>query len=528
VTEPLVASNPDIDAIRAELLRNNAELQRRIWARDPVAWVRECLHDEVWWGQKNILNALLKHRRVAVQSANGIGKTRIAAVACGWWLAVHPPGHAFVLSSARTKEQVETRLWKEIHRVHESGHLPGRLNLAEWKMAMPSGREETVALGVKPADNDPSAIKGIHAPAVLVIFDEAQAMDAGLWSAAGTITTSDQSRFLAIGNPDTQLCRFYEVCQPNSGWHHVSLSAYDSPNFYTAFESSMSFKPESPVSSVALDSLVNMRFVQDLIAEWGLDHPYYVSQVEGKFPESSEDTLIRLDWIRRAQESHLEPSGAVELGVDVGGGVAASVVIVRHGPVATIDRCRTNPDTTLVTEDIIAAYRRYEPTLIKVDAIGIGNNVAGTLTKGQLRDGHNKPIILPLVGINVGGSASDIEKPRKGAKVSPSDIAISNPRDSFGNLRAEGYWHLRELFRTGAIRLPKGSPDAERLAGELAGLKYRSLAGRLYIESKDDMKRRGLRSPDLADALMLAFMQMPVVKKKASATWGTGRLAGKR
>jgi hypothetical protein len=50
----------------------------------------------------------------------------------------------------------------------------------------------------------------------------------------------------------------------------------------------------------------------------------------------------------------------------------------------------------------------------------------------------------------------------------------------------------------------------------------------LYIESKDDMKRRGLRSPDLADALMLAFMQMPVVKKKASATWGSGRLAGRR
>jgi hypothetical protein len=203
-------------------------------------------------------------------------------------------------------------------------------------------------------------------------------------------------------------------------------------------------------------------------------------------------------------------------------------VIVRHGPVATIDRCRTNPDTTLVAEDVIAAHRRYEPTLIKIDAVGIGNNVAGQLVKGQLRDGHNRPIILPVLGVNVGGSANDIEKPKKGAKLSPNEIAITNPRDSFGNLRAEGYWHLRELFRTGAIRLPKGTPDADRLAGELAGLKYRSLAGRLYIESKDDMKRRGLRSPDLADALMLAFMQMPVVKKKGRATWGSGRLAGRR
>jgi hypothetical protein len=528
MSEPLAAAtNPDIDAIRAELIRTNAELQRRIWARDPVAWARERLGYELWWGQKRILEAVRDHRRVAVQSANGISKTFTAAIVCCWWLDTHLPGQAYCLTSAATMQQVETRLWREIHRAHEAGKLAGRLNLTSWIMPMPSGREETVALGVKPADNDPSAIKGIHSPAALVIFDEAQAMDAALWSAAATITTSAESRFLAEGNPDSQLCRFYEVCQPNSGWHHIALSAYDSPNFYTAFEP-RTFKPEHPLPKIALDSLVNFQFIDDLIKEWGLDHPFYISQVEGKFPESSEDTLIRLDWIRRAQESHLEPSGVVELGVDVGGGVAASVVIVRHGPVATIDRCRTNPDTTLVAEDVIAAHRRYEPTLIKIDAVGIGNNVAGQLVKGQLRDGHNRPIILPVLGVNVGGSANDIEKPKKGAKLSPNEIAITNPRDSFGNLRAEGYWHLRELFRTGAIRLPKGTPDADRLAGELAGLKYRSLAGRLYIESKDDMKRRGLRSPDLADALMLAFMQMPVVKKKGRATWGSGRLAGRR
>jgi hypothetical protein len=528
MTEPVSASaNPDIDAIRAEFIRTNAELQRRIWARDPVAWAQERLGRRLWWGQKRALLALRDHRRVAIQSANGIGKTALAAVATGWWLDTHLPGQAFVVTSAATMQQVETRLWREIHRVHEDGKLSGRLNLTSWMMPMASGREEVVAIGVKPADNDPSAIKGVHAPAVLVIFDEAQSMDAGLWSAAGTITTSDQSRFLAIGNPDTPICHFYQVCQPNSGWYYMALSAFDSPNFYTAFNPG-TFKPELPLNDIALQSLVNRRFVEDLINDWGLDHPFVISQVWGQFPETSEDTLIRLDWIRRAQQSHLEPSGEIELGVDVGGGIASSVIVVRHGSVATIDRVRATPDTELAAEDIIRAAKVHEPTLIKVDAIGIGNSLASSLISGARRDPvTNRPIILPVIGVNVGGVANDtIDKKRKAKD--PNTNAITNPRESFGNLRAEGYWHLRELFRTNAIRIPAGTPDAERLAGELSALKYRTIAGRIYIESKDDMKRRGLRSPDLADALMLAFMQMPVVKKKARATWGSGRLAGRR
>lgn len=503
-----MASNPSLptgsnpaDALRSELLRTQAELQRRIWARDPVSWAQERGHTELWYGQKQIMRALLKHRRVAVQSSNGVGKSRLAAVVACWWIDTHPPGEAFVLSSAATMQQVETRLWREIHRVHEAGGLAGRLNLTSWIMPMGGkGREEVVALGVKPADNDPSALKGLHAPAVLVIFDEAQAMDQALWSAAGTLTTSEASRFLAIGNPDTQLCRFYDVCQPGSGWFHLAYSAYDSPNFFTAFEPG-TFKPERPLPKVALDSLVNQRFVQDIIDDWGLDHPFYISQVEGKFPETSDDTLIRLDWIKAAQQSHLESGGVVEVGVDVGGGVNKSVLVVRHGSVATLFRVKSTPDTSVVVADCCDAYEKFEPTQIKIDAIGIGNNVAAMLASGMLvRKG--KQFKYPAIGINVGGQPTEAGK------------------SDFGNLRAEGYWQLRELFRTRQIKLPSGTPDAERLAGELAGLRYRTNSGRIWIESKEEMKKRGRQSPDLADALMLAFINPTVPKRKVKLTWG--------
>ena len=73
-----------------------------------------------------------------------------------------------------------------------------------------------------------------------------------------------------------------------------------------------------------------------------------------------------------------------------------------------------------------------------------------------------------------------------------------------GNLRAEGYWSLRERFQNRRIRIPK---DAE-LITELAALRYRiNSSGKVMIESKETIRGRGLPSPDKADALMLAFLK---------------------
>ena len=73
----------------------------------------------------------------------------------------------------------------------------------------------------------------------------------------------------------------------------------------------------------------------------------------------------------------------------------------------------------------------------------------------------------------------------------------------FANLRAEGYWNLRQMITNGEVFLPS---DKE-LMGELAALKYSfNSVGQLLVESKDDMRKRGVRSPDRADALMLAFL----------------------
>ncbi|HZA21152.1 MAG TPA: terminase B, partial [Dehalococcoidia bacterium] len=74
----------------------------------------------------------------------------------------------------------------------------------------------------------------------------------------------------------------------------------------------------------------------------------------------------------------------------------------------------------------------------------------------------------------------------------------------FGNLRAEGYWKLRERFASGLISIPADN----QLMGELAAMRYSyDSQGRVLMESKDEMRGRGLPSPDRADALMLAFLE---------------------
>ena len=80
----------------------------------------------------------------------------------------------------------------------------------------------------------------------------------------------------------------------------------------------------------------------------------------------------------------------------------------------------------------------------------------------------------------------------------------------FANLRAEGYWHLRDLFESGQVALPVNN----QLMGELAAMRYSyDSQGRILMESKDDLRQRGLPSPDQADALMLAFLE-PTAKAK--------------
>jgi phage terminase large subunit len=133
--------------------------------------------------------------------------------------------------------------------------------------------------------------------------------------------------------------------------------------------------------------------------------------------------------------------------------------------------------------------RRFHPEATKIDAIGIGRGAVDYIKMNE------RALAGKIVGVHVGSAAQK--------------------SDAFANLRAEGFWHLRELFQDGEIAI---DPKDEELSAQLKDLRYEPTSGgRIIIESKESMKRRGLRSPDRADAVMLACIP---TRRRSGVTWG--------
>lgn len=402
-----------------------------------------------------------------------------AARAVCWWLDTHPPGEAFVVTSAPTAAQVRAILWREIGRAHAKGKLSGRLNQTEWWMQPLEGNEEIVAYGRKPADMDPTSFSGIHARYVLVVLDEASGIPVQLWEAADTLLTNDNARILAIGNPESGT-EFEEVCKPGSGWNVIHISYKDTPNF------TGEVVPES-----IRDLLIGPTWVEERRKKWGETNPLYIAKVLGLFPEIRTDGLFQPKWISQAQRNTLEaPSTLIpyipnELGVDVGGGRDKSVIAHRLGSRVRIIHRDTNENTMTLLGHVIQKLRDTGATIAKVDRIGIGKGVCDRAAEIVKTREPNWELCRKIVGVNVALPA--------------------NNREEFINLRAESYWTVRERAETNTLDL---DPLDDDLAAQLLDLKWFPTLGRVQIESKKDIRKRGRQSPDDADAVMLSFLKL--------------------
>lgn len=502
---PAAESALSHDDTLALLARARAEVNRRRWLADPATWAREKFGITLWSAQVAIMESVRDYRKTAVQSCHEIGKSFSAALVAAWWIDCHKLGDAFVVTSAPTAPQVKTILWREIGRLHARGELPGRTNQTEWILNI-AGKEEQVAIGRKPDEYNPTAFLGIHAAYVLVILDEACGIGSSLREAADSLTANDTSKLLEIGNPDLPKTEFHKNCMPGSGYHVITISAFDSPNF-----------TGEPMPKAVLRQLIGRRYVEEKRKKWapswvwvdqdgkpsdsthgvrvvcpeGEDpkatHPFWQSKVLGLFPEHAEDgNLIPLSWLLAAQARVLLPSTPSELGVDVGAGGDSSCIAHHQGPVVRIVHEDHNPDTMRTCGVVVKLLEKLEATKAKVDEIGIGKGIAD----------RGKELKKPFVGVNVGSAASDPEH--------------------FINLRAELFWNLRERFEHGEIDL---DPLDEDTAGELLEIRYKRLSsGKIQIESKEEMKKRKVPSPNRAEAVMLSFAN-PVAEG--------GELAGK-
>ena len=462
----------------------------------PDEFAREVLRVRLWDKQREVLRALTQHRRVAVKAGNGLGKGFSAAVAVLWFLHTHEP--AIVLSTAPTFRQVRYILWRQIHTLYRRAPdvLQGKLLDTRWELA-----DDRYAMGISADSAD--QFQGFHSPNLLIVVDEAEGVSDSIYEAIEAVMTSDGSRLLLIGNPTTVSGAFRRAFhEERSLYHCITISALESPNVRAG--------------RVVYPGLTTRQWVEERGEIWGEDNPLYRARVLGEFPDQSENTLIRLSDVEAAAsrwralpppEDNRAPAalplpanpvvpaqpgtstlakyppaqgtggegapGDVVLAVDVARyGSDRSVILRRRGLHVEEIRTFSGMNTMELAGWVAAAIREFQPLQTCIDEIGVGAGVVDRL----------RELGFGVRGVNVAHAARQ--------------------KEVFANLRAEGYWRLRELFAAGELTIP---PD-QQLMGELAALNYSfDSQGRMLMESKDELKKRGLPSPDKADALMLAF-----------------------
>jgi hypothetical protein len=443
------------------------------FASKPVQWIRNRLGEFVWSKQAEILESVRDHRFTAVRSCHSTGKSHIAARSIAWWLDVHPIDDVFVVSTAPSAPQVKAILWRYLKSINRKANLPGYITegeVPEWKI---DGR--LVAWGRKPADLTSqeaaaTAFQGIHAKYVLVVLDEAGGIPEWLWTAVDTLVTSRTNRVLAIGNPDDPTSHFERICRPGSGWHDIKISAYDTP----------AFTGETVPEEVA-DALVSEEWVDERRRIWGEDSPLFISKVLAEFPESSDDILIPVNWVRAAIERDFSGEAIADLGkfaMDFArqGRDEATLAWWRAGMFRILWSQRGVNNTM----SLIGRLRRFcseHPAAVGIlDADGLG---------GPLFD-RAQELQLPVSPFYAGRRAF-------------------NPR-RFVNRRSEQWWALRDLFEAGLVDI---DPKDETLQSQLTSIRWsEDSAGRISVETKDDLKKRGIPSPDRADTLMMITAPM--------------------
>lgn len=248
------------------------------------------------------------------------------------------------------------------------------------------------------------------------------------------------------------------------------------------------------------------------------DPTTWASEYDIDYSASVEGICIPAIWVESAKrlaalEPRLVPSNAVRLGVDVGAGKSKSVTVPRAGAVVLPPRSRGQPDTTETAHWALDIARELDASELNFDAPGVGAGVSSTLT-------HNQVEGLAVTPVNTG--------------VPPTERVWPDKRTSaemFGNSKAEVWWLCRTALQrthehvafiegreggvehpvTDLLALPSGDKDSDTLCLQLSLVKWgRNEKGKIVIETKDALKRRGIASPDYADALMLTYVDPPV------------------
>jgi phage FluMu gp28-like protein len=236
---------------------------------------------------------------------------------------------------------------------------------------------------------------------------------------------------------------------------------------------------------------VSDAYMDEMKSRYGEESNAYRIRVLGDFPRSDDDTVIPMELLEAAVSRDVAMSLVAKIvwGLDVARfGSDRSALCKRQGNVVTEIKTWKNLDLMQLTGAVMAEYQALPPDQrpheIMVDSIGLGAGVVDRL----------RELKLPAVGINVA------ESPALGS--------------TYRNLKAELWHKAKAWLEQRDCRMPKD----EALIAELAAVRYSFTSnGKIQIEGKDELKKRGMSSPDRADAFCLTFASDAVIGMYGSA-----------
>ena len=518
----LIARPRKLERALAKQHRKKHELRLDIYKDDPVLYAQEVLKVNWWSKQIEIARAVQVYDRVVVQSAFSVGKTFVAAGLANWYFDSYLK--SIVLSTAPTHRQVRHILWAEIGSQRRTT-----------PKAMTQGIKDPddprhYALGA--TVQDPTAFLGIHQERLLFIMDEAAGVPRSIWDITRKLATGSTNKVFAIGNPLSRSSAFYDACQPDSGWHHIHISALEHPNIVAALAGEPEPYPGaisvghiqdilddpfsaqylgSPEDGEELAGWKNERAIEWLPGsdEWYLPGSPAEVEILGLFPSDNPDACWSAGWIEAARHRELEWEGGdpLEFGLDIGRFRDATSLHVRRGP-CSLDhdtwRKTTIPSTAgRIYNKIleIAGLEEHEDAPYIVVRIGTSGWDVGVSELLEERLSNHDGI--QVVGVNEGGNALD--------------------KRHFHNRRSELWLASADMGRTAELDWTRLSEENYKLLSKqlLSAEADVDSRGRKRIESKTQISARLSRSPDDADAYNMAYGGEGL---RTPGGWGEGEL----
>ncbi|MBL6460401.1 MAG: terminase B [Blautia sp.] len=470
-----------------------------LWRNDPVMFFREVLSFEPDEWQAEAARDLAANPKVSIKSGQGVGKTGLEAAVFLWFITCFP--YPRIVATAPTKQQLHDVLWSEISKWMSKSELLSML--LKWtKTYVYMVGNEKRWFGVARTATKPENMQGFHEDNMLFIVDEASGVaDPIMEAILGTLSGAN-NKLLLCGNPTRTSGTFYDS-------HTRDRALY-----------------KCHTVSSADSSRTNKENIDSLIRKYGWDSNVVRVRVRGEFPEQEDDVFIRLSWIESSINTELEPETAKALGcffddkgrkiidrngvdsIDIGCDVARfgddrTVIGYKINEVAKIFKKYNGQDTTWTAGNIcrlynslVDLYKFKKKIYVKIDDGGVGGGVTDQLREIKRREPERYKM-MEIVPIHFGQPIKHKYYYDTTTYMMGIIREMLEPFDDAGNPRQP------------TLVLP----NDDDLVGQLSCRKYSYVGGKIKVESKKEMKERGLSSPDEADCMLLTCFP---VKRKVS------------